>query len=68
MYAMYASASVAGYAMIIARYVPKRCKGKSQLSCGFMIKQNQYDDEEQYQVMQDECCMAMYLIMTMEMS
>ena len=46
MYAMYASASVAGYAMILARHVAKRCKVKSQLSCSFMIKQKQYDDEE----------------------
>ena len=46
MYAMYASASVAGYAMIQARHVAKRCKGKAQLSCGFMIEQKQYDDEE----------------------
>ena len=29
MYAMYASASVAGYAMILARHVEKRCKGQS---------------------------------------
>ena len=46
MYAMYASASVAEYAMILAQHVAKRCKGKAQLSCGFMIKQKQYDDEE----------------------
>ena len=46
MYAMYASASVAGYAMVLARHVANRCKGKAQLSRGFMIKQNQYDDEE----------------------
>ena len=46
MYARYASASVAGYAMILARQVAERCKGKTQLSCGFVIKQKQYDDEE----------------------
>ena len=46
MYAMYASTSVEGYAMILARHVAKRCKDKAQLSCGFMINQKQYDDEE----------------------
>ena len=29
MYAIYASASVAGYAMILAQHVAKRCKGQS---------------------------------------
>ena len=51
MYAMYASASAAGYAMILVRHVAKRCKGKAQLSCDFMIKQKQHDDEEYHQVM-----------------
>ena len=45
MYASYASASVVGYAMIVAHHVAKRCKGKAKLSCSFMIKQKQYDDE-----------------------
>ena len=38
MYARYAPASVAGYAMVLARHVAKICKGKAQLLSDSMIK------------------------------
>ena len=43
---MYASASVAGYAMILARHLEKRCKGKAQLLCDSI-----YDQAKSYMTM-----------------